>query len=226
MSLLKNKIAFLILFLVLLSTTIGNFFSLMTLNRSSLRLIDHINDANSNKLNISLGNSCHSKWISALSDQYLKVETDSPKKFIELLSCSNLHFKLIQLMFPKNKAIATAANMLFPENPSNLYWLMDSVEDDFVYSKEIANQLLKINGQDSVAWRRLGEIQWREANYQEAISSYLKACIIDDGASNGCYYVAASYRTLGEIDKAIYYFRLSKWPPSQLEADLLESKNP
>ena len=96
--------------------------------------------------------------------------------------------------------------------------------------RKTINEILEIDPQDAVAWRRLGTLLWRSGEKEKGLQAYLNACEINDRASNGCYYVGTSYSAKGDVEKAIYYFRIAFWSSSwdiayQLEQEL-STKNP
>ena len=133
--------------------------------------------------------------------------------------------KMTNFLYPSDLVLAEAAYNLYPNEIAISYWLLEGVEKkDRTRAIFLARDILSQNPTDAVIWRRLGWLFRSNKQYEEGLQAYLKACEIDDRASNGCYYVGASYRTLGDPLKAIEYFRLSFYPPSWQEADKLEAQ--
>ncbi len=167
---------------------------------------------------------CHLLWmhtIVEISKNKFLLNNEYQKKII---SCSPLHAKMINVFFPKEKKLAQTANMVYPQNREFLLWLLDSVWEDTDYSERVLDQLLELDSNDALVLRRYGSLLWKKGSFKEGLQAYLNACKIDDITSNGCYYVGKSYRSLGDLEKAIYYFRLSYWSPSWEIADQLEAE--
>ncbi|MDO9085171.1 MAG: hypothetical protein Q7U53_03085 [Anaerolineaceae bacterium] len=140
------------------------------------------------------------------------------------MRCSKLHLNMLYALFPKDIEISQKVNEFYPNNKEYLYWLLASSESDFENSKFILNEIFELDNKDAVAWRMLGDILWKNADYENGLQAYLNACEFNDDVSNGCFYVGTSYRSMDEIEKAIYYFRLSYWSPSWEIADQLEAE--
>ncbi len=63
-----------------------------------------------------------------------------------------------------------------------------------------------------------------EWNTQHALEAFLTCCNIDDAGSNGCYGAGRMAEKLGDPQKAIEYYRLSRWDGALKRADELEAE--
>lgn len=143
---------------------------------------------------------------------------------MNVLDCSPLSIEMVRKMGPKEAQLSTAANSPYPTNTYTIFWLLDSLEiDNKEYAKVVANNWVELHPYDALAWGRLGRILQSNGEYEEGLKAYLNACSINDHESNGCFYVGVIYKKSGDYEKAIYYFRLSYWQPSQIIADELEA---
>lgn len=228
----KNiKTLVLLLFLgVVLITSTGTVIESIKINQVSLNLLKQIarNDDISEITNLSEedfsgSRNCHFQWLNVMASYYVG-DIDRSKIFI-MFNCMQEAVDMTNMLFPLDLDLAGAANSLYPQEIAISYWLLDGYEaKDRTLAINYAKDILSQYPTDAVIWRRLGALLWSEAQYKEALHAYIKACEIDDRASNGCYYVAASYCSLGDPLKAIEYFRLSYWPSSWDEADKLETQ--
>lgn len=210
----------------LLFITVFNFNNLsrsVVLNRDSLDLVKNPDNTFINNQRVP-EDDCHFFWLSFLEYFLNQKDYHDNPHLSSIMRCSKLHLDMLYVLFPKDIEISQKVNEFYPDNKEYMYWLLDSSERDFENSMFILNEIFELDNKDAVAWRRLGNILWKNAEYEKGLQAYLNACEIDDRASNGCYYVGASYRSMGEIEKAIYYFRLSYWSPSWEIADQLEAE--
>jgi tetratricopeptide (TPR) repeat protein len=130
---------------------------------------------------------------------------------------------MVQSIYPNDFILATKANYIYPNNKPFLFWLFDSTESN-ENRKKILNKILSLDSEDANVLTLLGIVYWENNEKEEAMEFYKQSCKINDRKGNGCYYVARTYELFGDIEKAIYYYRLSYWPPSWEKADQLEAE--
>lgn len=221
---IKNLSIFIGSLLFITVINLNNLSRSVVLNRDSLDLVKNPENSLINNHIIS-EDDCHFFWFSFIDDYLNQKDYHDNPHLSSIMRCSKLHLDMLYAFFPKDIEISQKVNEFYPDNIEFMYWLLDSSESDFEKSKNILYRIIELDDKDAVAWRRLGYILWKNTEYEKGLQAYLNACEIDDRASNGCYYVGASYKAKGEVEKAIYYFRLSYWSPSweianQLEAEL------
>lgn len=200
------------------------------LNISALQLAHQINaksfipqNAPNFDLKIPDTEKCHYHWLSGIKTYYTNDVDRSLFRYV--LKCLPEGMEMTQFLFPVDIELAEDAFNINPTDIENAYWLLDSVEnDDKNNASQLAGELIQRFPGDSVLWRRSGALLWGQGEYNRGLQAFINACQINDGASNGCYYVGALYRALGKPLEAIKYFRLSCWPPSWVEADKLEAQ--
>lgn len=229
---MKNKKTLVPIVLIgfLMITTMGTILESIRLNQVSLKLLKQIarngdvaEIINYSEWDFSGTRKCHFQWLNAIASNYLGY-INRPK-FMNVLTCMPQGVEMMQKIFPFDEPLAEAAYNLYPNEILTNYWLLDSVEkSETTKAISLAKEIVNRFPSDAVIRRRLGTLLWSNKQYEEGLQAYLKACEIDDVASNGCYYVASSYRSLGDPLKAIQFFRKSYWPPSWQEADKLEAQ--
>lgn len=168
-------------------------------------------------------NRCSALWLNAISTYY----KNEPDRFIfyEAFTCLKESVEMTHYLMPNDIFLAKVALDLFPEEITNYYWLLDSIESyDLTEAMLLSKELILLFPNDAVLWYKSGRLSWLNAKFEDALIAYINSCQINDYASNGCYYVGVSYRVLGDPIEAIKYFRLSYNPRSQIEADELEAQ--
>lgn len=166
----------------------------------------------------------HYKWLILMDKRQTIQEISEKSAYKGFIQRSKFFANMVRVLNPKDLELALEAEISYPKTKDYLYWVLDSAESDIELSKKTINELIILDPQDTVAWQRLGWLLWNNGNQEEGLQAYLKACEINDRESNGCYYVGISYRSLGDIENAIFYFRKSYWPPSWEIADQLEAE--
>lgn len=220
------------LILIILIFTYVNFADFINLNYYSIGVVKSINQGtdNENYKNFDSKLVSHYEWLNLVGKGQKNKEIPEKTNYYNFIHHSQLYANMIRVLIPNELDLASEANQYYPNTKNYLYWILESAGSDVELSKNTINEILEVDPLDSVAWRRLGSILRENGEREEGLQSFLNACEIDDRESNGCYYVGASYKDFGDLEKAIYYFRLSYWSPSweiadQLEAEL-SSQNP
>ena len=219
----KNNILIFILFFTVIFFTIQIFKDFAVLNNYAVAVAKK--DTGNPSIKTPQNNlTIHFEWLDLMARNQHIENASEIDVYSSLLQRSNLFANMIRVLFPENLDLAKQASISFPQTKGYLYWVLDSAESEYKLSIETLNHILGLDPQDTVAWRRLGDVLWRNGEREEGLQAYLNACEIDDRESNGCYYVGTSYRALGDFEKSIYYFRKSYWPPSWKKADQLEAE--
>lgn len=144
--------------------------------------------------------------------------------FGEVISCSSLQMRILRKMFPSSLTLAQIASSTYPEDPYPLYWIIEITDPGIsAHSKPLIEKILSIDPSEGVAWRYLGIIYLIEGNIPAAIDAHINSCLNGDPGVNGCITAGALFEQIGENDKALYYYRLSRWIKSQEAADKLEA---
>ena len=180
---------------------------------------------NKNSLN------CHFQWLGL--SLYSESQSFTPNNLIveNLIKCSIVNMQMIRIRYPTEQNFAEMAVHTYPGESFPLYWLSDCIGKGFTSEKKpILERILRINPKDGVAWRILGLIYIEEKNIPEAIQAHINSCNNGDPGSNGCYHAGRLLEQEGKYKEASYFYRLSRWKPSQDAADRLEAelllKNP
>lgn len=221
----KNFIWIIILMIGLLN--VASLRSILELNQFALNVNQNlIGTANEvifqeqNKIN-----SCHSNWLQHVLSISKNESSNNNSLNEKLMACSFIHMRMLSNFFPTNDSLSQLAIEIYPEYTYPYYWFAQSKDQMFsVNTKPIFEKILAIDPNDGFAWRYLGIILIQEGKIPEAIEAHINSCNYGDPGSNGCYNAGRMLEKEGEYQDAIYYYRLSKWQPSQEEADRLEAQ--
>jgi tetratricopeptide (TPR) repeat protein len=168
---------------------------------------------------------CRLKWLEITKSEERFQVNNQPIEIEKLLSCGQIYLHLLNSKFPKNKGLALKAVEMLPAQTLPYYWLANSSNSLFSEeTKPIFEKILEINPKDGLAWRYLGIVLLQEGDIPLAIQANINCCKYGDPGSNGCWNAGRLYEQEGQYDQAIYYYRLSKWQPSQEAAVRLESQ--
>jgi tetratricopeptide (TPR) repeat protein len=167
---------------------------------------------------------CHATWLEYR--QLNLVENDPSLVSISpLMSCSNLHLRMLSRLYPDNLELADLAIQLYPDEVTPYYWLINATDPSLRdIPKNAVQKILSINPKDGLAWRYQGLIYLKEGNIPAAIDAHINCCNNGDPGSNGCFRAGGLLEREGRFVEAIYYYRLSKFPPSQEAAHRLEAE--
>jgi len=165
------------------------------------------------------------KWFNLILNNGASQENQLGKYAGELLVHSPLYMRMLRILYPTDQILAQMAVEAYPMETLPLYWLSESMGPKTTPEKKpIYEKILSLNPKDGVAWRYLGIILIAEKNIPSAINAHIQSCINFDPGLNGCYNAGKLLEQEGNFQEAIYYYRLSRWPPSQDAADLLEAE--
>lgn len=214
------------LILIISIFTFENFKDSIKLNNYSIRLVkSYYQDSNiEDHSTIDRDLSSHYKWLDLMGKRQNNKEISEKSVYKDFIHSTKLYANMVRVLFPSDLYLASQANNFYPNTKEYLYWVVDSTQTDYDLAIMKLNEILVLDPNDTVAWRRLGDNLWRNGDKEAGLQAYLNACEINDRESNGCYYVGTSYRAMGELEKSLYYFRLSYWPPSWEIADRLEAE--
>jgi len=228
----RFRILVIIPILIISIFTFVNIKDFINLNYYSIRLVKSVYVGSNVEEYPAIDNDLvsHNKWLYLMGKNQNNKEISDKSVYKDFFHHSKLYANMVRVLFPSDLYLAAQANNFYPNTKEYLYWVVDSTQTDYDLAIMKLNEILDLDPNDTVAWRRLGDNLWRNGDKEASLQAYLNACEINDRESNGCYYVGYSYKAMGELEKAIYYFRLSYWSPSweiadQLEAEL-SSQNP
>lgn len=86
---------------------------------------------------------------------------------------------------------------------------------------QLYRQGLELKPYDGVRWYELGDLL-DDIDPQAAIQAYLQSCYKGDPGHHGCYGAGQVAKNLGDIQLAIYYYRMSRWDVAHQRAEQLE----
>jgi len=222
----RFRILVIIPILIISIFTFVNIKDFINLNNYSIRLVKRFYQDSDIEDHSSINNdlASHYKWLDLMGKKQNNIEISEKSVYKDFIHCTKLYANMVRVLYPNDLELASEANYYYPNTKDFLYWVVDSTQTDYELAVMKLNEILDLDPNDSVAWRRLGDNLWRNGDNIAGLQAYLNACEINDRESNGCYYVGYSYKAMGELEKAIYYFWLSYWSPSWEIADQLETE--
>ncbi len=149
-----------------------------------------------------------------------------PKEQVEsALACGAEYIPLLAVIAPTNVEDARLATILYPQEARAWFWLAEaSAPVDTAAERSAYLQTVRLEPSYGLAWCRLGRNYSTAGELQKAQEAFLNCCIYGDPGSNGCYGAGRMAEKLGDLQKAIEYYRLSRWDGALDRADELAGR--
>jgi hypothetical protein len=174
---------------------------------------------------------CSAHWFRGLLAHAVGDEHARDKAWVEAMRCSPHYICMVSAMLPDRQALANLAVLVQPNSADAWFWLarVRGKEAPKV-AIELYRRGLALRPTDGESWQELGALLARQ-DPQAALAAYLQSCYNGDPGYNGCWRAGQTAERLGDIEAAIRYYRLSRWPralnrASQLEQQLREQAPP
>jgi tetratricopeptide (TPR) repeat protein len=166
--------------------------------------------------------SCMEYWlVGKVAQQRGRLE-EARTAWSSAMGCDQRYVELAQASLPKDAGLAERAASLYPEDARALFWMAETrTKDQTGEAIGLYQQVVTLETGFGLAWCRLGYLQTR-SDLAEAVKSYSQCCRYDDPGSNGCWNAGRILEQLGDTQKAIEYYRMSRWDKALKRADELE----
>lgn len=141
--------------------------------------------------------------------------------FLNCHSLAALH--LVHAAAPHDTRLAEQSVQLFPTQSESWFWLGETMaqEGNVDEAIEAYDRAVQLDPKDGVSWCSLGKL-WNPGNPGIAKEAYKQCCFNGDPGLHGCWNAAQIEEQLGDIDSAIFYYRMSRWSQARQRADELE----
>ena len=141
----------------------------------------------------------------------------------QALACSPDNVSLLEALFPQDGEMALLATQTYSENSKAWFWLGETLAPtDPLVARQAYLRTVALAPSNGLAWCRLGVNYDRDSEFEKASASFLNCCFNGDPGSNGCYGAGRMMEKLGDPQKAIEYYRLSRWEGALNRAKELE----
>jgi tetratricopeptide (TPR) repeat protein len=163
---------------------------------------------------------CKSYWFEgfiAQSQGDLKLRNSNWRV---ALQCSPTFIGFLFVIIPEDKVMAEFAATTQPEASEAWFW-MAQLDDERAI--EFYERGLTLEPTAGRRWMEYGNLIVAE-DPERAMQAYLQSCINGDPGYNGCWLAGKTAEEIGEIEKAIKYYRHSLWSGALNRADELERK--
>ena len=84
------------------------------------------------------------------------------------------------------------------------------LKEDFDKAMEYSKKAIDDNNEHSAAWDNIGQIYFRQKNFEDAKAAFLKALKYRENMVDSLYYLGVIYENEGNSDKAFEYFSKAK----------------
>jgi tetratricopeptide (TPR) repeat protein len=164
--------------------------------------------------------SCAAHWMAAQQAKAQGKLEERDQAFQQAVACEPLYVVFLHHMYPDDLSIAQIALIYQPASAESWFWAGDLNPDKKI---EYYQQGLSIDPKDGRRWIVLGDLI-NNSDPEAGLQAYLQGCHNGDPGFNGCGRAGSVAERLGLYNEAIYYYRLSSYPPFRQQADILESK--
>jgi tetratricopeptide (TPR) repeat protein len=165
-------------------------------------------------------------WQQAILAEKLHDAAYTNDHFVSFLSSGDpAALELVHSVLAHDPSMATLATQLYPGRSEAWFWLGEARSQSGETEQAIPayQQAAALDPNAGQAWCILGNLL-RGQSRSQARDAYVQCCLNGDPGSNGCFNAGAIEEQWGNIQNAIYYYRLSHWEGSQSQADRLEER--
>lgn len=143
----------------------------------------------------------------------------------QALGCAPNYLSLLQAVLPQDKGMALLATQRYPDSSKAWFWLGEAIAPtDHLAARQAYLRTVALAPDDGLAWCRLGSSYEHDGEPEKASEAFLNCCLNGDRGSNGCYGAGRIMERLGNVQKAIEYYRLSRWEGALKRAEELENQ--
>jgi hypothetical protein len=159
-------------------------------------------------------------WLLA---QIATNQEEKQNAYRAVLYCCSEYVNLLSAKMNSDIGLATEATQVYPENPQTWLWLANlQSKTNPNLALDAYTQVVRLDDHNGLVWCYIGRITEKKSLFQQAENAYLKCCQNEDPGVEGCYGAGRMAEKLGDPQRAISYYRLSKWSTAQSKADELE----
>ena len=162
---------------------------------------------------------CRAGWYEGL---LLHTAGDTVRRSVvwgDLLACAPDYTGYMAVLAHDDAPLARQAVAAQPDNPAAYFWLAGLTAPGEAIA--LYRQGLALDPGDGRRWLALGDLLLGRDD-DAALEAYVQACLHGDPGANGCAHAAAIVAERGDLETAIYYYRLSNWSEARARADELE----
>ena len=171
------------------------------------------------------GQDCNANWQLVITLDHLGDKTGKLAAWRRMLDCPPSYLDMLKSTSAQDVELLRLIVERYPDDPELLFSLAEQIRRDNpaearqLYLKEVA-----YNPLHGLSWCRLGFLYWADKQYQEAADAFLRCCQNGDSGGSGCWAAGQTMEELGNLPKAIEYYRLSKVDKALKRADVLEKQ--
>jgi tetratricopeptide (TPR) repeat protein len=168
---------------------------------------------------------CSVHWFRGLLAHAVGDEHARDKAWVEAMRCSPRYVRMASAILPDRHSLAELAVLVQPNSADAWFWLARlHSEEDLQGAIELYRCGLALRPADGLGWLELGRLLIKSGDPQAALEAFLQSCRHGDPGVNACWGAGQTAEKMGNIQAAIRYYRLSRWPVARDRAAKLEQQ--
>jgi tetratricopeptide (TPR) repeat protein len=173
---------------------------------------------------VDLQANCHVSWLAgrvALAQADLE---QTRAAWLVTFRCNPMAVTMAHKLTPSDGSLADEAIQQWPSMAESWFWKAEFLSGSSPQqSIAFYRRGLELNPSDGLRWRELGDLLRRD-DPRAAMAAYAQSCYNADPGSNGCSNAGAIAEQSGDLQRAIFFYRLSQQPSMQQRAEQLEQQ--
>ncbi|MFQ5921930.1 MAG: tetratricopeptide repeat protein [Anaerolineales bacterium] len=167
---------------------------------------------------------CRGSWFHGFIAQSQGDETARDEAWESAIQCASHYIVFLHKMHPENRALAELAVRKQPGAAEGWFWLAQfHIDKEPARAVELYRHGFTLDPHDGRRWKELGDLLV-DNHPDAAIAAYLQSCFNGDPGQNGCWRAGQTAERKGELNRAIRYYRFSRWEGALQRAAALEAQ--
>lgn len=152
---------------------------------------------------------CHANYLLGTIYDYQQKLTERNSYWQQAMGCHELYVDLVWDRAGTDPVLANLAFQQYPQQPTTLFWLADSIrQTEPQRAITLYQQGLILNPDNGYYWAELGHLLVAH-NPQAAIEAFLQSCRYGDPPNGGCRSAGKVAEQMGNPQAAISYYERS-----------------
>lgn len=218
---MKRRILFLILLLIL---SFPAAISALSVNTTALRTVNQVFQSEETiEIELPAASApCAEFWLTGLKYHHLERNEERDTAWLQAAGCQADYVVFMHLLVPEDLQLVERLVREVPDTAESWFWLSEFQPENAI---SYLQRGLALSPNDGWRWLALGRLLENEQrDPQLIIQAYLESCLNGEPGRHGCVRAANVAERIGDIEGAIRYLRLSRYPEYHATADQLEAE--
>jgi tetratricopeptide (TPR) repeat protein len=168
---------------------------------------------------------CNANWQLVITLDHIGDQTGKLAAWQKMLDCPRSYVDMLVMTSLEDVYLTRQIVERYPDEPAALFSLAEQIRgDNPVEAMQLYQKEVTYNPLHGLSWCRLGALYKGEKQYQEAADAYLNCCKNGYSDKSVCLGAGQMMEKLGNLLKAVEYYRFSTLEEAHRRADELEKQ--